>query len=62
MVGNIPKLVKIYKAEILEYDNGKTVIIYECDKERNVECKGRKNCRDCYLTTEKKFAKNFYNN
>ena len=60
MVGNISNISKIYKAELLENDNGETIILYKCDKERNIECTGYKNCQDCYLTTEKKFAKNFY--
>lgn len=59
-MGNIPEVTKIYKAEIIEYDNGKTMIVYQCDKERNTECKGYNNCGACYLTTDKKFAKNFW--
>lgn len=31
-------MMKRYKAEIIEYDDGKTIIAYECDKERNIKC------------------------
>lgn len=31
-------MIKRYKAEIIEYENGDTTIAYECDKKRNVKC------------------------
>ncbi len=55
------KLKAIYKAEIFEYENGRTDIAYECDKENNKACS--KECctiyNYCTHTLNKKYAKNF---
>ncbi len=59
---NQPNKVKaIYKAEVFKYENGKTDILYECDKENNKEC-SKESCTRynyCTHTLNKKYAKNF---
>ena len=32
------KVKAIYKATIFEYENGKTEVLYKCDKDNNKEC------------------------
>lgn len=58
------KLKAIYKAEIFEYESGRTDIVYECDKENNKEC-SKESCTRynyCTHTSNKKYAKNFIKN
>lgn len=50
----------IYKANILEYDDGKIDILYECDIEKNKECNKKHCCKEeCTHTLDKQYAKNF---
>jgi DNA-binding IscR family transcriptional regulator len=50
----------IYKAEIIEYDNGNTDILYECDVKRNKQCNKHNCCVEaCTHTLDKQYAKNF---
>ncbi len=61
---NKQRMVKaIYKADILEYENGKIDILYECDKEKNKQC-NKTNCSiDCCThTLDKQYAKNYKEN
>ena len=53
----------IYKAEIFEYESGRTDILYECDKENNDEC-SKESCtsyNQCNHTSNIKYAKNYIN-
>lgn len=63
LIDNKNNVKSILKADIIEYENGMTDILYECDKDRNIEC-NKKNCnRDCCThTLDKKYAKNYINN
>ena len=57
------KLKAIYKAEIFEYESGRTDILYECDKENNDEC-SKESCtsyNQCNHTSNIKYAKNYIN-
>lgn len=60
MINNIKA---IYKADIVEYEDGKIDILYECDIKNNKEC-NKTNCSKdfCTHTLNKKYAKNFINN
>ena len=49
--------MKIYNAIIQAIDNERIDILYECDKNKNINCKGRNNCRECKYTTELRYAK-----
>ena len=55
------KLKAIYKAEIFEYESGRTDTLFECDKDNNKECSKescmKNNC--CNHTLNKKYAKNY---
>ena len=42
-------------------DNDKADILYECDRNKNVDCKGHNNCRECEYTTELRYAKELSN-
>ena len=60
MINNVKA---IYKADILEYEDGKVDILYECDIKNNKECNKRNCCKNyCKHTLNKKYAKNFINN
>lgn len=55
------KLKAIYKAEIFEYESGRTDILFECDKDNNKEC-SKESCMKnnyCNHTLNKKYAKNY---
>lgn len=59
MINNVKA---IYKADILEYEDGKIDILYECDIKNNKECNKRNCSKDCCThTLNKKYAKNFVN-
>ena len=59
MINNVKA---IYKADILEYEDGKIDILYECDIKNNNECNKRNCSKDCCIhTLDKKYAKNFIN-
>jgi hypothetical protein len=57
------KVKAIYKATIFEYENGKTEVLYKCDKDNNKECL-KVNCNKeyCTNTLNKKYAKDFKEN
>lgn len=48
--------MKEYNAKII-VDNDELKILFECDKEKNINCKGNGNCRECNYTTNAKYAK-----
>lgn len=49
--------MKIFNAQILHEDGKEDKILYECDKEKNTECSGYGNCRECNHTDNIKYAK-----
>lgn len=49
--------MKEFNAKVFHEEGKPDKIIYECDKERNIECKGYKNCRECDYTTNIKYAR-----
>ena len=49
--------MKEFNAKIFKEDGKPDKIIYECDKKRNINCKGYGNCRDCNYTTDINYAK-----
>lgn len=49
--------MKEFNAKVFHEEGKPDKIIYECDKERNTECKGYKNCRECDYTTNIKYAR-----
>lgn len=48
--------MKEYNAKII-VNNDELKILFECDKEKNINCKGNGNCRECNYTTNVKYAK-----
>lgn len=48
--------MKEYNVKIIA-DNDELKICFECDKEKNKECKGNGNCRECNFTTNAKYMK-----
>lgn len=49
--------MKEFNAKIFKEDGKPAKIIYECDKKRNINCKGYGNCRECNYTTDINYAK-----
>lgn len=50
----------IYKAKIIEYENGKIDVLYECDANKNKECNKRYCMTDCCThVLDKQYAKNY---
>lgn len=49
--------MKEFNAKVFHEEGKPDKIIYECDKEKNTECKGYKNCRECNHTDNIKYAK-----
>lgn len=49
--------MKEFNAKVFHEEGKPDKIIYECDKEKNTECKGYKNCRECNYTTDIKYAR-----
>lgn len=50
-------IMKTYSVIINAIDNQRIDILYECDKNKNINCKGHNNCRECEYTTELRYAK-----
>lgn len=48
--------MKLYSA-IIVTNNDKIDILYECDNNKNLNCKGHNSCRECEYTTELRYAK-----
>ena len=48
--------MKLYSA-IIVTNNDKIDILYECDNNKNLNCKGHHSCRECEYTTELRYAK-----
>lgn len=48
--------MKEYNAKIIVNDD-ELSIAFECDKEKNKNCKGNGNCRECNHTTDSRYAK-----
>lgn len=42
---------------IITINEDRIDILYECDRNKNINCKGHNNCRDCEYTTELRYAK-----
>lgn len=51
--------MKEYNAKII-VNNDELKIAFECDKEKNKECKGYRNCRECNYTTNTRYMKAKY--
>lgn len=49
--------MKVFNAKVFHEEGKPDKVIYECDKEKNTECKGYKNCRECNYTTDIKYAR-----
>ena len=49
--------MKEFNAKVFHEEGKPDKVIYECDKEKNTECKGYKNCRECNYTTDIKYAR-----
>ena len=49
--------MKEFNAKVFHEEGKPDKVIYECDKEKNIECKGYKNCRECNYTTDIKYAR-----
>lgn len=49
--------MKEFNAKVFHEEGKPDKIIYECDKAKNTECKGYKNCRECNYTTDIKYAR-----
>lgn len=48
--------MKEYNVKII-VDNDELKMVFECDKEKNINCKGNGNCRECNYTTDAKYMK-----
>lgn len=48
--------MKEYNVKIIA-DNDELKMAFECDKEKNINCKGNGNCRECNYTTDAKYMK-----
>lgn len=48
--------MKEYNAKII-VNNDELKILFECDKEKNINCKGNGNCRECNHTTNSRYAR-----
>lgn len=48
--------MKEYNVKIIA-DNDELKMVFECDKEKNINCKGNGNCRECNYTTDAKYMK-----
>lgn len=48
--------MKEYNVKIIA-DNDELKMVFECDKEKNINCKGNGNCRECNYTTNAKYMK-----
>lgn len=48
--------MKEYNVKIIA-DNDELKMVFECDKEKNINCKGNGNCRECNYTTDTKYMK-----
>lgn len=48
--------MKEYNVKII-VDNDELKMAFECDKEKNINCKGNGNCRECNYTTDAKYMK-----
>ncbi len=48
--------MKEYNARII-VDNDNLKLMFECDKEQNINCKGYGNCRECNYTTNSRHMK-----
>lgn len=48
----------IYKAIIVERENGQTDVFYDCDIKKNIRC-SKESCGKCKRTTNKEYAKEY---